>query len=125
MDKTAFLKAYNESRNGANEFYRHSLVRSFHYSDGVRDCAKAGCYWLIDIAATELPAVMRKHGALRAILEVHVITNQTCVLELTVADDQPAIWRRSIDYTDMPVGDWFFEVVDETVRVAMILISEH
>ena len=125
MDNAAFLKAYSESRNGANEFYFYNLNKNFHYSDGVRDCAKAGCYWLLDIAATELPAAMHKHRAQRAILEVHVITNQTCVLELTVADDQPAIWTKDIGHTDMPVGDWFFEVVDETVRVAMILLTEH
>lgn len=125
MDSSAFLKAYNESRNGANEFYRHSLVRYFHYSDGVRDCAQAGCYWLLDIAATEFPAVMRKHGAPRAILEVHVKGNESCTLELTVADDKPAIWSRIISYTDIPEGRWFFELGDETVRVAMILLTEH
>ncbi len=125
MDSIAFRKAYNESRNGANEFYRHSLARSFHYSDGVRECAQAGCYWLLDIAATELPAVMRKHGEPRAILKVHVKGNQSCDLELTVSDNEPPIWSRIISYTDMPEGSWFFELGDETVRVAMILLTEH
>lgn len=125
MDNTAFIKAYNQSRNGANEFYRHSMVKYFHYSDGVRDCAQAGCYWLLDLAATEFPAVMRKHGELRAILKVHVLPNLGCALELTVADNQPPIWSQSIDYTDMPEGSWFFELGDEDIRVAMILLTEH
>lgn len=125
MDSTAFLKAYNESRNGANEFYFHRLVKSFHYSDGVRDCAKAGCYWLLDSAATEFPAVMRKHGEQRAILEVRIFKTESCELRLTAYDDQPAIWTRTIGYTDMPHGTWNFELIDEGERVAMILLTEH
>lgn len=125
MNTIKFRQAYNESRNGANEFYRHSLVRAFHYSDGVRDCAQAGCYWLLDIAATEFPAVMRKQGQPRTILEARVKSDETCELVLKVADDEPPIWSRSIDYTDMPEGTWYFEVVDKTVRVAMILLTEH
>lgn len=124
MDKAAFIKAFGQSRNGANEFYFHRLAKSFHYSDGVRDCARAGCYWLLDIAAIEFPAAMRKHEELHAILEVHVKADKTCELKLTVANDKP-IWSRTIDYTDMPVGYWYFELGDETERVAMILLTEH
>jgi len=30
MNNEKFLEVYNESRNGANEFYRHFFVASFH-----------------------------------------------------------------------------------------------
>lgn len=125
MDNTAFIKAYTQSRNGANEFYRHNLVKYFHYSDGVRDCAQAGCYWLLDLVATEFPTIMRKNGSLRAILKVHVLPSQSCVLQLTTADDQLPIWSCILDYTDMPEGSWFFELGDEDIRVVMILLTEH
>ena len=35
MNTQAFLAAYRESRNGANHFVRHPLVRSFIYSNGI------------------------------------------------------------------------------------------
>ena len=124
MDTTAFKKAYGESRNGASHFIRHGLVRSFQYSDGVGECADAGCHWLVDIAATELPALMRRAGAPSAFLEVHVESGKAD-LKLTVEDDAPPLWKRDIDYTDMPDGDYTFELADESDRVAMILISEH
>lgn len=126
MNIEAFLEAYNESRNGANEFYKYPVVPKFHYSDGVRDCARAGCYWLLDIAATELPAKMHKHGETRAILEVRVAKNGACHMTLTVDDDKPAIWSKHAPYTDMPEGAWFFELGDAGGGVvAMILLTEH
>jgi hypothetical protein len=124
MNETAFRNAFNESRNGANFFVRHPLVRSFQYSDGVQEVADAGAHWLLDIAATELPAALRNSGEVQGILEVHVVDGQVD-LGLSVDDDRPPVWRRHIDFTDMPDGKWLFELVDEGERVAMILLTEH
>jgi len=124
MNTAAFIRAYNESRNGTESFTRHWAARNFYFSDGVIECADAGCHWLLDIAATELPQAMRKHQALQAFLEV-AVKDGAAKLSLTVSDDLPPIWSRSIDFTDLPEGDWVFELVDESERVAMILISEH
>ncbi len=125
MNKAAFLKAYHEGgRNGASCFYNHPMVKSFQYSNGVQECAEAGCYWLLDIAATELPKAMRAHGEANAFLEVGV-WNARALLRLTVDDAKPAIWSKVISYTDMPEGRWVFELGDEGTRVAMILLSEH
>jgi hypothetical protein len=124
MDDKAFLKAYNESRNGCNFFYRHSLARSFQYSDGVQECAEAGCYWLLDIAATELPQAMRSKKLEHCMFEVHVAKFKA-TLKLTYQDRSPPVWQKDIDWTDMPEGEYVFEIVDEGNRVAMILLSEH
>jgi hypothetical protein len=124
MNETAFRNAFNESRNGANFFVRHPLVRSFQYSDGVQEVADAGAHWLLDIAATELPAALRNSGEIQGILEVHVVDGQAD-LGLNVDDDRPPVWHRHIDFTDMPDGKWLFELVDEGERVAMILLTEH
>ena len=122
MDTAAFLKAYNEGRNGANLFVRHSLARSFQYSDGVRDCAEAGLYWLIDIAATELPQVIPL-GDL-GILTFKVLGGRGD-LKLEIQDDVPPAWERHIDLTDAPDGTWLFYIANEGERFAMILASEY
>ena len=125
MDIESFKRAYTESRNGANCFYRHPFNKIFHYSDGVRECAEAGTYWLLDIAATELPTALREYGEYTPALLVLGATGNKASLELSVDDESPPIWSRSIDYTDMPDGVWKFFVVDEGERIAMILESEY
>lgn len=124
MDNNAFKKAYEESRNGCNGFYRHPMAKRFHYSDGVQECAEAGCHWLVDIAATELPKAMRDAKVNRSMFEV-TVKNGKAHLRLTAEDAAPPIWKRSIEYTDMPEGEYVFELVDEGERVAMILLTEH
>ncbi len=124
MNTEAFTQAYNQSRNGANFFVRHPLARSFQFSDGVQECAEAGCYWLLDIAATEIPAVLRRHQEPMGILYVRVSDDQA-KLSLELEDDVPSAWAKTIPWTDLPEGEWVFEIVDEGERVAMILITEH
>lgn len=112
MNTEKFLEAYNESRNGCDHFIRHPLVRSFAYSDGVQQCAEAGCYWLLDILATELPAEFKKNeGALM------------CVVTVTAEDgkadidarftDEVSAWSKHIDMTDLPDGEWVFIICDD------------
>ena len=122
MNNQAFLDAYNESRNGANQLFMHPLVRSFTYSDGVRDCAKAGLYWLLDIAATELPRKLPP-GDL-GILNL-TASDGKGELTLSLHDDEPPVWRKKLDYTDAPDGSWNFMLVNEGERTVMILNSEY
>ena len=124
MDNDAFFKAYIGSRNGCNKLYMHWCIRSFNYSDGVKECADAGCAWLVDIVATEIPQAMRKHRKPHCMFEVSV-KDSKAHLQLTHQDDAPPIWQRDIEYTDMPDGEYVFEICDEGNRVAMILITEH
>jgi hypothetical protein len=91
MNNQAFFKSYNASRNGANCFYRHFFIKKFHYSDGVSDCAEAGCACLIDIAATEIPAIMRSKNEPHCMFEVSVKDSKT-LLKLTYDDDRPPLW---------------------------------
>jgi hypothetical protein len=123
MNIEKFKAIYGESRNGCNHFVCHPLVRFFHYSDGVQDLAETGCYWLLDIAATELPRVMRKAGELHGILAATVKNGKA---KLTFSPtDETHLWAKKIPYTDLPDGTWSFELADEGERFAMILISEH
>lgn len=128
MKTEEFKRVYGESRNGCNSFIRHPLVRSFAISDGVRDLADTGCWWLTDILATELPAVFRQQADV----------SNTCIVKVVVADgvglitaefvDDLVAWKKAGIHTDLPDGEWLFYIADELdgdARYRCILMSEY
>lgn len=127
MKTEEFTQIYNESRNGANGFIRHPLVRNFAVSDGVRDLADTGCWWLIDIIATELPAVFRQQAA---VSNTAVITAKVAGGVATISaefEDDHIAWSKAGIRTDLPDGEWRFLMVDELegdARYRLILLSE-
>lgn len=124
MNCELFLKAYNESRNGCNGFIRHWLVRKFWFSDGVNDVASFGCYWLIDIAATETPNVLRNTNEYMGIFKV-VVKNYKAKLSLIGSGDN-VLWKKKIDFTDLPPGEYNFCICKENnEQFNMILMSEY
>lgn len=112
MDKHKFTEIYNESRNGANEFYRHPLARTTAYSDGVQALGDVGCFWLIDIFCTEIPKVLRNQGEQMLVLTVKVKAGKAKITA-TGSGDRVIPWSKKIDYTDMPDGDWVFYMADD------------
>lgn len=126
MKTEAFLNAYNMSRNGANSFFSHGLVKKFHYSDGVKDCAEAGCYWLLDIFATEVPPLLLNSGEALAIVQV-IVEGSKATLRLEPQEDGGSSieWTREIEWTDMPEGSYNFYIADEGTHFSMILPSEY
>lgn len=113
MNTEAFLKAYNASRNGTNSFHFNPMYRSFHYSDGVKECAEAGCYWLLDILGTELPPVFKKHPDEFLMTVTVKVKNGRARIEGAFQDDE-LDYLRKIDWTDLPEGDWTFLVTGES-----------
>lgn len=116
---------------GSETIYRHPLVRSFNYTEGVRAFAMnagGGGYWLLDILATE-PAILglvRKDGIGFATL---LVTGRSAKLTVAADSDVPPVFSRDIDYTDCPEGEWKFflcatEVGDKPV-VMILLPSEY
>jgi hypothetical protein len=128
MNIEKFKTAYNEFRNGCNNFIRHPLARNFAYSDGVGECADAGCHWLLDILATELPPVFKMNEHVSNMVSIHVkVKDGAAVIRAEFEDDLTA-WKRQIDWTDMPEGTWNFLVSNEPQAPApfrMILVSEY
>ena len=129
MDNKAFHVAYNESRNGANGFFRHSLVRFFAYSDGVKECAEAGCYWLLDIIATEFaPAIAKatygEHHGYVVVTVSPAKSGADAEISLEFEEGKP-VYTRKVNYTDMPVGKYEFEIGYDGTTVLFSLISEH
>jgi len=126
MDVQAFKTAYGASRNGCNFKVRHPLARQFVYSDGVKECAEAGCYWLLDIVGTEVVDAMRNHARVfdgMAFLYV-VVKGDKADLSLVRDDGEKPKWARHIEFTDMPEGKWVFYLADEG-NVFMYLPSEY
>lgn len=126
MNTEKFTAAYNESRNGASHFCRNPLYPKFLYSDGVQECAEAGCYWLLDILGTELPAVFKSNPVYMLIVKVTVNAKNQCEIVGTVSDDGPPAYTRQIGFTDLPQGEWMLFVCDDgdgTLRC--ILPSEY
>lgn len=114
MNTEAFTTAYNESRNGANQFFRHPLARLFLYSDGVKECAEAGCYWLLDILGTELPQAFRARQAPAHMCIVKVtVKNEEAKIVGEFEDDDAGPYRRNVEYTDLPEGEWLFYVSND------------
>ena len=126
MNQDEFKRVYNESRNGTDGFTRHPLARNFAYSDGVRELAETGCYWLLDVLGTELPLKMRKASAASAMVNVKVKGDKATITAEFV--DGQVDWTKKIPYTDLPEGDWKMYVVDEMegpTPYRCILISEY
>lgn len=128
MNTEQFTTAYHASRNGCDHFIRHPLVRSFAYSDGVASCADAGCYWLIDILATELPIEFKLNAKL----------SHSCSVKVTVKDSKAILtgefvdgivgWCKDVEWTDLPEGEWIFYITDECegdTRYRCILLTEY
>lgn len=125
MNTENFLKAYGKYRNGASHFCRNPLYRTFVYSDGVQACAEAGCYWLLDILGTELPAVFRRHQDEPMMIVTIRANNGKATIDGSFSDDGIDYVRR-IDHTDLPDGDWVFYVGnDGDGLLRMILPTEY
>ena len=124
MNTQEFTAAYSEPRNGANRFIRHPLARRFIYSDGVQQCAEVGCYWLLDIVATECVRLTIQADVM-GILHV-VVKKSKAVLKLSFSDEAPPTWTKKIAHTDMPDGNWMFYLNSyDGETVSMILPTEY
>lgn len=127
MNTEKFLAAYRESRNGCDNFVRNPLYPRFLYSDGVQECAEAGCYWLLDILGTELPEhFKRKPDAYMCVVTVTVADSRATIVGM-FDDNDPEPFRKKIAGTDMPTGVWTFNVTNEGAEFGYrcILPSEY
>lgn len=130
VNADAFKAAHNKSRNGVNEWLFNRLYPRLKYSDGVRECAATGCYWLLDLLGTEVvPAVDRHRRALDGLGFVVVRVSgykATIFLKRDTSDpDKAALWRRPVEFTDMPEGEWVFYLADEGSPMRLFLPSEY
>lgn len=123
---------------GSYGLTRHPFNRRFIYTDGVKAVADlAGCYWLLDIVATEVAPICLKlwedHEAGQTFLHVNVKPDASCDLILDDGNDGDYCvhWRHKIGYTDFPEGSWtFYLFIDGVIEypkevLVMLLPSEN
>lgn len=110
MDTDEFKDIYNESRNGTDGWTRHPLCRRLVYSDGVRELAELGCYWLLDVIGTEFVKAAAEHQQdLEGLGFIYVdVSESSAVITLKRDHGEPILYRRDVSYTDMPEGLWIF-----------------
>ncbi len=100
--------------SGTENIYRHSLMRSIVYTDGVRHVAQAGeAYWLIDKIAC---AQIEKRHAEQAFQLWKLTVNDDFSADLTCTDGNGAIISEEhIGYTDFPLPEIKFYVSNRTI----------
>jgi hypothetical protein len=98
------LKADLAHFTGTEQWFRCFLNRKVTYTEGVKYFAeKAGAYWLLDILATELPGLVKKHG----MIFVSAESDGSQANLVAVRDKgEPPLWHRHVDFTDLPAGEW-------------------
>lgn len=126
MNTQLFKSIYSVPRNGANAFYRHPLARNVLLSDGVHDLANTGCWWLIDLIATEGASKLRRNPDAAMLIVKVKVKDTVASVRGKLFDEKPPQLRHRVDYTDLPDGEWMFYlgVFDET-RFSLILPTEY
>jgi len=100
--------------SGTEQIWRHSLVRTIVYTDGVRHVAEAGeAYWLIDkIACAQLEPHIRGQEFQLWMLTV----NADLSADLTCTDGNgTTIASETISYTDFPLPTLKLYVTNNTI----------
>jgi len=115
---SALLRADLTAFIGTEQWHRHALNRHMLVTDGVKYFAEtAGCYWFLDIVATEVMALQTQHPFLAILLDV-----RESEADIHVTDgDGRKLHRRHIHFTDAPAGHWRFYLTDNV----LLLPSEY
>ena len=103
---------------GTENWHRHTLNRHMLVTDGVKYFAEtAGCYWFLDIVATEIFRIQATHPFL--VIDLDVNDGKA---DIRVSDGNDAtLFTRHIHFTDAPAGNWRFYLIDKV----MLLPSEY
>lgn len=122
---------------GGDTPYRHSLVRNFFYTSGVRyflQHAGNGAYWFVDIVATEpqIRHAVNKEGFCICVLKVSNGAGMIAVAnDYSEGHESELVgihFTRAIHNTDCPEGIWKFYLepteVGPTRGIMMMLPGE-
>ncbi len=114
MTQKALTKADLHQFCGTEIWYRHSLVKNFHYTEGVHYVArKGGAYWLIDeIAFAQAePKVKAEHFQFWKL-----VVNPDTTAQLSCEDGNGgSVYSKQIEYTDFPLEDITFYFTDSVL----------
>lgn len=111
--ETQDLKNLMDSWSGGSDGRtRHMFNRRFIMTEGVMAVAQAaGCFWLLDIIATEVaPICMNEWEKNSNGMTFFKVKSEGGKAWLWLEEDEgePPLWERTIGYTDFPEGIWTF-----------------
>lgn len=110
----------NQFYGGSDGRYSHWAQRRFIFTEGIKAVADhAGAYWLLDIVATEVaPLLIHRWetGHLHShFLRIKVECSKAAAITLERDIDDPPPWRRDLQFTDFPEGEWVFKLTMDGV----------
>ena len=126
MKTTEGLQAVMDQFYGGSEGrYRHWAHRRFIFTEGVKAVADhAGAYWLLDIVATEVAPLLIQRWESREepihFLRIKVECSKAATITLERDIDDPLPWRRDLQFTDFPAGEWVFKLAMDGIIAAPI-----
>jgi hypothetical protein len=89
-----------------------------HHTDGVEYFAEnAGCYWFLDIVATEIYPLLKREP----FIGITLFSNDGKAKIVANDGDDKTIFKKNIDYTNCPVGNYHFFLTDNV----LMLTSEY
>lgn len=103
---------------GSETFYRHALMRSVVYTEGVQYLAeRASAYWLVDkIAALQLESKIKREA-----FQVWKLTVADSKATLVCEDgNNNAVYSERIEFTDFPLDHINLYAVMGEQRVIML-----
>lgn len=115
---TDLKQVMDQYLGGSETRYRHWANKKFIMSEGLRAVAQtAGAHWWEDLLALEVAPIVLKaflageHAF--GIVRLSVAEGRANAA-LSLQDDVPPAWSKSIDFTDFPEGEWTFYLgIDE------------
>lgn len=114
-EKNSLTEADLAQFTGSEQLYRHSLVKRFCYTDGVKYIAeRAGAYWLIDeIAFAQVNEVnLAMEGFQLWVLSVNA--DKSAMLTCDDGNGH-TLHQQAIEYTDFPLAEIKFYVCDDII----------
>ena len=116
--KRTLTKADLRQFTGTETWFRHGLVRSVLYTEGVQYVAEtAGAYWLLDAIAFAQRGDQRVAGAEFQSWKLRVSADQTAIL---ICEDGNGgeLLRTRYDYTDFPLPEISFFFTGGVIMLA-------
>lgn len=120
------MKDANELRNALSQltctegYFFNPINRNIPYTDGAKfffENAGGGAYWLLDILLTQ-PEILKPLKIDRFLVVQLAVTDDMRAV-LTVANgtgsDATVYYRRDLDYTDCPAGEWMLYMIDHVI----------
>lgn len=105
---------------GTEGYFFNPINRNIHYTDGAKfffENAGGGAYWLLDFLITQ-PEILKPLKTEHFLIVQLAVTDDMRAV-LTVANDTGSdaivYYRRDLDYTDCPAGEWMLYMIDHVI----------